>query len=305
MTALVMSPSADSQACLAADKEDATMDPWVHDTSLSPRSCHSSDGPTASVDGIPPSSHLPLPVDRSTIEAPGTQTATANPEIRERHEYDSDPVPLEELLRERDQHDDSKTENSNLCKDCGMWTKRDLVVPSSGLYRPWFFSRFAKGWIGISRAHALSDIRCILGSSSRPRNKDSNCREREELEGQTDKDRTCRSKRSYKPEDSSDDTMESTDEDPETWVGCDECGKWRKIGDLQIDTESSFFCSMLPGITCSTPEEAWNEPVSQAYVKILKLVYGGGTCLYLQMGPFPCLLPSAMTLRRRLLPRRH
>jgi hypothetical protein len=263
MTALVVNPLAYSQACLDAEK-DVSMDSWGGDSSLSPRSCHSSDGPTP-VDKIPPT-HLLLP-DCTRTEAPLTEIATAKPELCERHEYDSDPVPLEELLRERDQHDDSKSENSGLHRDCGMWTKRDLVVPSSGLYRPWFFSRFAKGWIGISRAHALSDIRSILGSG-RLRNKDSNGKEREELEGQADKDRPFRSKRSYKQEDSSEDTTESTDEDPETWVGCDECGKWRKIGDLKIDTESSFFCSMLSGITCSTPEEAWNEPVSQSYVQI-------------------------------------
>jgi hypothetical protein len=261
MTALVVGASSYSKACLAGPR-DFPIDLWSRDASISPRSSHSTDGSSRQIGSS--FSTPPPPPEDSTVGATGPDKAPAIANSVERNEYDNDPVPLEELLREKDQHDDSKDDAASF-HECAMWTKKDLVVPSSGLYRPWFFSRFAKGWIGISRAHALSDIRSILGGScssigsTKPR-KDLGGREREHREGSRDKERP---RRSCKREESSGETADSADEDPETWVGCDECGKWRKIGNgIEVDTESAFFCSMIPGVTCSTPEEAWSEPVS-------------------------------------------
>lgn len=48
----------------------------------------------------------------------------------------------------------------------------------------------------------------------------------------------------------------------DTWVNCDQCGKWRKVKDKDkrsIDLDQSFLCKMLPNITCSTPEEYWDD----------------------------------------------
>ena len=44
------------------------------------------------------------------------------------------------------------------------------------------------------------------------------------------------------------------------WVGCDSCLKWRKIPrGFKFDPDKSFFCNMMPKITCDTKEEHWEE----------------------------------------------
>jgi len=57
----------------------------------------------------------------------------------------------------------------------------------------------------------------------------------------------------------------SDDEAPDsevkdTWVQCDSCDKWRRMGpECQIEQHEAFFCTHLPNHTCETPEEACDE----------------------------------------------
>lgn len=48
----------------------------------------------------------------------------------------------------------------------------------------------------------------------------------------------------------------------DTWVNCDTCGKWRKVPlreKSSIDLNKSFQCSLLSNVSCSTPEEFWED----------------------------------------------
>lgn len=237
--------------------EEFSLSSWCGGPSSSPRE--------SEPDGIPQkASQFPSPPPIGN-ESAATGGLDCEPQSEEGHssfgesmdEYDNDPVPVEELLREKDLHD-SHAQGFVLDQEHTMWTKRDLVIASSGLYKPWFFSRFAKGWIGISRQNALSDIRSIMGSG-RDRNKEIAAREREQRERESECQRGARSKRILTQDES---CGEGSEEESETWVGCDECGKWRKVPDgVEIDAEKNFFCRMLPGCMCSTPEEDWSVPV--------------------------------------------
>mmetsp|Transcript_24264 Transcript_24264/g.47083 ORF Transcript_24264/g.47083 Transcript_24264/m.47083 type:complete len:449 (+) Transcript_24264:381-1727(+) len=142
------------------------------------------------------------------------------------------------------------------------YTKKDLE--HRGLYRPWFHSRFAKGWINIPRQDAMSDIRAITGSS-RERNKQIAAKEREDRERRREEEKKYRTARkgSSKRDETSD---ESGTEEHETWVGCDSCGKWRRVPrGVDIDTDASFVCTMLAQVSCSTPEDDYDDKqVSEA-----------------------------------------
>jgi len=188
---------------------------------------------------------------------------------RDMAEYDTLPISKEEVLK-------CMGDRSGAIEDCKLvsmpqerflpFTKKDLV--HRGLYRPWFFPRFAKQgcWVSLTKTDALNDIRAITGSS-RERNKQIAAKEREERERQREEDRLNRTMRkaSAKRDEVAGDESSSSDEDPDVWVGCDSCSKWRRLPrGVEIDIDANFICTMLPRGSCSTPEEQWDHQADES-----------------------------------------
>mmetsp|Transcript_2442 Transcript_2442/g.5601 ORF Transcript_2442/g.5601 Transcript_2442/m.5601 type:complete len:536 (-) Transcript_2442:70-1677(-) len=100
-------------------------------------------------------------------------------------------------------------------------------------YRPWFHSRFAKASVALPRQACVEDLRMISGfTATHPEVHVSHAR---------------KPPPPRKPQ-------------PETWVGCDECGKWRRLAaGAMIDPSAAFVCTMLAGTTCDEAEEDWND----------------------------------------------
>jgi len=194
-------------------------------------------------------------------------------DIADMAEYDTLPISEEDVLSDlglqsrgpccprHDMHDHAQ-ECNGVCmpqERSVPYTKKDLV--HRGLYRPWFHSRFAKqGWVSLQKQDALNDLRAITGSS-RERNKQIAAKEREERERQREEDRMNRTMRkaSLKRYEASDESS-SSEEDTNVWVGCDSCSKWRRVPrGVEIDMDASFVCTMLPRVSCSVPEEQWDQ----------------------------------------------
>jgi hypothetical protein len=97
-------------------------------------------------------------------------------------------------------------------------------------YRPWFHSRFAKASVALPRQAVFDDLRMISASAHASGGNGLGAR---------------------KP---------ARKSQPETWVGCDACGKWRRLtAGASIDPDAVFVCSMLSSTACNDPEEDWDD----------------------------------------------
>jgi hypothetical protein len=161
--------------------------------------------------------------------------------VLEMEAYDTDPLPVSEILRldpcageesralQRSQKM-TRSQGISMPSKQVKWEKKDVVT--KGIYKPWFFTRFARLWIPLGRPQCAMDLKSIsLAAKSHSRR--------------------C-SKKHLGDEDS--------DPSEEVWVGCDACSKWRKVPQgFEFDKNKSFFCHMLSDTTCETPEEEWDE----------------------------------------------
>jgi hypothetical protein len=52
----------------------------------------------------------------------------------------------------------------------------------------------------------------------------------------------------------------SDSEEKDTWVQCEACNKWRRMGvECQLEQHETFVCTDVPNHTCETPEEPCDE----------------------------------------------
>uniref|UniRef100_A0A7S0ECP7 CW-type domain-containing protein n=1 Tax=Hanusia phi TaxID=3032 RepID=A0A7S0ECP7_9CRYP len=103
------------------------------------------------------------------------------------------------------------------------------------MYRPWFHSYFAKNYISLPQDVCMKDLRRF-----RKEVKASMV-----LEPKHSAARKKLKKREMK-------RVDPEEQKKQTWIRCDSCMKWRRIPPhVEIDTENSFFCGMLKGMTCS------------------------------------------------------
>ena len=152
--------------------------------------------------------------------------------------YDTDPLPVSEILARHPTAGDETCVNQRahkLTRSQGavlpvkhvQWEKKDVVA--KGVYKPWFFTRFARMWIPLGKPQCVMDLKSIQNGSKIM----SRCRPKKE--------------------------KNSVDLE-EIWIGCDECSKWRKVPHgFEFDKDKSFFCNMLADTTCETPEEEWDD----------------------------------------------
>jgi hypothetical protein len=160
--------------------------------------------------------------------------------------YDTEPLPLSEVLRldlGADEEERAFQRSQQTTRSKGIappskhfkWEMKDVV--NKGVYKPWFFTRFARVWIPLGKPQCAMDLKSITsGVKSQPRPR-----------AKRDKD--------YDDGDSSD--KSGVDD---VWVGCDQCSKWRKVPrGFEFDRSKSFYCHMLAETTCETPEEEWDE----------------------------------------------
>ena len=158
--------------------------------------------------------------------------------------YDTNPLPLCEILRLDPGADDEERtmqRSQKMTRSKGIappnkqvkWEKKDVVT--KGLYKPWFFTRFARLWIPLGKPQCAMDLKSISSAASTQARR--------------------RPKKSHHTDDSSETSVLE-----EVWVGCDGCSKWRKVPrGFQFDKNKSFFCHMLTDTTCETPEEEWDD----------------------------------------------
>eukprot|EP00961_Rhodomonas_salina_P135170 1818512-Rhodomonas_salina.1 len=203
----------------------------------------------------------------------GTDVTTEYSLDEEMAEYDVDPLPLNVVMS----HDASSTKKlapgvsekgtrsrGIIIEQKSHWQKKDVVT--KGQYKPWFFSRFAKSRIPLGKPQCLADLKVISNSSRNAKSRhDGSDSERN---GSQTKSRKCKSedertssrRRKTQQEEDDDDDDDDEEEEEELWVECENCKKWRKVpAGVEIDQEKSFFCQMLPAVTCETAEEAWDE----------------------------------------------
>mmetsp|Transcript_24074 Transcript_24074/g.54014 ORF Transcript_24074/g.54014 Transcript_24074/m.54014 type:complete len:480 (-) Transcript_24074:158-1597(-) len=170
--------------------------------------------------------------------------------------YDVAPVPVSEILLENQSFEDSenrkKFEKATRSRGAILdqtikWQKKDVVT--KGVYKPWFFSRFARLWVPLGKPQCLMDLKHISNISARMRRSKMN-------------DDGNPKGRSYRPRSGTENSLHSDDSEGEDdlWVGCDGCGKWRIVPPgIKIDQAKSFYCNMLEGFDCDVPEEPWDK----------------------------------------------
>jgi len=160
--------------------------------------------------------------------------------------YDTDPLSVSEILRldlGADEEESTRQQRSpKLTRSRGIapteervkWEKKDVVT--KGVYKPWFFTRFARFWIPLGKPQCAMDLKSICSAA------------RGQARHRPRKGKAC-----------DDDSSDKSGVEEEVWVGCDECSKWRKVPHgFAFDKSKSFFCHMLRDTTCETPEEEWD-----------------------------------------------
>ena len=161
--------------------------------------------------------------------------------------YDTEPLPLSEVLRldlGADEEERALQRSQQMTRSKGIappskqvkWEMKDVVT--KGVYKPWFFTRFARVWIPLGKPQCAMDLKSISST----------------VKNQT--------RHRVKKEKDFDDGDSSSDKSgvEDVWVGCDMCSKWRKVPrGFEFDRDKSFYCHMLIGTTCDTPEEEWDE----------------------------------------------
>jgi hypothetical protein len=162
--------------------------------------------------------------------------------------YDTEPLSLSEILR-LDLHLGAGEEeravkrSQQMTRSRGIaqtkehvkWEKKDVVT--KGVYKPWFFSRFARFWIPLGKPQCALDLKSISSAA------------RSQSHRQPRNGKEC-----------DDDSSDKSGREEEVWVGCDGCSKWRKVPHgFSFDKSKSFFCHMLRDTTCVTPEEEWDD----------------------------------------------
>jgi hypothetical protein len=159
--------------------------------------------------------------------------------------HDSAPLSLVEVLRldpgAGEEHR-AMQRNQKVTRSKGIappgrqatWEKKDVVA--KGIYKPWFFTRFARFFIPLGKPQCAMDLKSIcLAAKSHTR-------------------RPPKGKGLY------DDSSDKSGVEEDVWVGCDSCSKWRKVPrGFELDKDKSFFCYMLKDTTCATPEEEWGD----------------------------------------------
>ena len=149
--------------------------------------------------------------------------------------YDNDPIPVSALLHELEQtkiHDliDEPDHNSSI----KLESKEQSSNP--GPYKPWFYSRFARSRISLPRHVCTADLKRIIESCPSspqptkylPRNK---------LRSNSDKQKSnIKSNRSMSSSEQEDTQSENegSESQNDTWVECEECGKWRRVPQVRF-----------------------------------------------------------------------
>lgn len=162
--------------------------------------------------------------------------------------YDTEPLTVSEILRldlhlGADEEERGVKRSQQITRSRGIaqtkghvkWEKKDVVT--KGVYKPWFFSRFARFWIPLGKPQCALDLKSISSAA------------RSQSHRQPRNGKEC-----------DDDSSDKSGREEEVWVGCDGCSKWRKVPHgFSFDKSKSFFCHMLRDITCDTPEEEWDD----------------------------------------------
>jgi hypothetical protein len=163
--------------------------------------------------------------------------------------YDTEPLTVSEILR-LDLHlgageaERAVKRSQKMTRSRGIletkahvkWEKKDVVT--KGVYKPWFFSRFARFWIPLGKPQCALDLKSIISSAARSQSH----------------------RRPRNGKECDDDSSDKSGREEEVWVGCDGCSKWRKVPHgFSFDKSKSFFCHMLRDTTCDTPEEEWDD----------------------------------------------
>eukprot|EP00286_Rhodomonas_abbreviata_P022468 CAMPEP_0181300938 /NCGR_PEP_ID=MMETSP1101-20121128/7158_1 /TAXON_ID=46948 /ORGANISM="Rhodomonas abbreviata, Strain Caron Lab Isolate" /LENGTH=538 /DNA_ID=CAMNT_0023406211 /DNA_START=269 /DNA_END=1882 /DNA_ORIENTATION=+ len=207
----------------------------------------------------------------STVFGAGCGSSeTSEYSCSEMAEYDVDPLPLDALLSHETAGAAKSVLNATekgtrsrgiVLEQKSHWQKKDVVT--KGQYKPWFFSRFAKSRIPLGKPQCLADLKSITTSCRNMKVKYDESEKgggkgrRNKAKDDSDEEVTDRRRKVDTTEDDEDDDEA---EEEELWVECENCKKWRKVPPgIEIDQEKSFFCQMLPSVTCETPEEDWDE----------------------------------------------
>jgi hypothetical protein len=151
--------------------------------------------------------------------------------------YDNEPIPVSDMLRELEEAYDRGLNERPECITQGYIDSKDQLS-NRGPYKPWFYSRFARHRVSLPRHACAADIKQILESLP-PLNfsaKDSRSVVRKNLRSNDTKSKNC--SKSYRSSGESDkgDSSEhdNLDAKNDTWIECDECGKWRRVPHVSI-----------------------------------------------------------------------
>jgi len=210
--------------------------------------------------------------------------------------YDSDPVPLEEILKDRDLEEprDSYAVTEAEDKAMALVCQRQENLSRAQLralaraeakaiaqaearpseetalskreteammrqYRPWFHTKFAKAAVVLPKTICMSDLQQILLEEGKKTMKP---RGNTAISKPVKPAPAPKGRQSKTPSDngSSASSSEAEEEQEQVWVGCDDCSKWRRVPPgVEINVDDKFVCTMLPGMTCEVAEEEWDE----------------------------------------------
>jgi hypothetical protein len=147
--------------------------------------------------------------------------------------YDNEPIPVQDLLRELEESSDRCLNKTSDCNSQANETKDQMAY--RGPYKPWFYSRFARHRVSLPRHVCAADIKQILealpSSNHSPKESKSfirkNLRSHDiKLKNGTKSHRNSSSGESEMGDSSEHDNLDAKND---TWIECDECGKWRRV----------------------------------------------------------------------------
>ena len=160
--------------------------------------------------------------------------------------YDNDPIPVSALLQELEYskccfHGDSAS------NELSSSIKVKEYSSNPGPYKPWFHSRFARSRISLPRNVCAADLRRITESlpsfvpsveglfKSKLRNKP------EKVKSVKSARSVCSGADSEQEDDMNSENSNSESKN-DTWVECDDCGKWRRVPQVS----AMMSCSNYP-----------------------------------------------------------
>jgi hypothetical protein len=153
-----------------------------------------------------------------------------------RSQYDTDPVPVSYLLQELEESKRRGREDESELFDAKQTETKDPIV-HRGPYKPWFHSRFARSRVSLPRNACAADLKRITDSSPSFETRPDKGRQKRKCKSDVLKstskhqnNTTTSGAESDQEELSSFDHLSAKARGAsDTWVECDECGKWRKI----------------------------------------------------------------------------